>query len=60
MQRQLTLTELKCLGDEAFAEARATIDTALRIALDCRLLTAELRRSGEEFRRSRLQRGCRP
>lgn len=53
MRRQTTLTELKRLGDEVFAEAQATIDTALRIADDCRRLTEELRRSKEEFRQSR-------
>lgn len=50
MQRQLTLSELKRLADEAFADAQTTIETALRIADDCRRLTAELKRSKEEFR----------
>ena len=51
MKRQRTLTELKRLGDETFADAQATIDTAVRIAHNCRLLTAELRRTKAEFRR---------
>ena len=50
MQKQRTLTELRCLADETFAEAHATIDTARQIASNCRRLTGDLRRSREELR----------
>ena len=46
---QRTLTELKRLGDKAFAEAQDAIDTARQLACECRQLNAELRRSKEEF-----------
>lgn len=59
MQRERTLRELKRLGDEAFLEAQDVIDTARRIALDCRLLTADLRRSKRTVLQRSILQKCR-
>lgn len=55
MQRQRTLRELKCLGDEAFAEAQATIDTARQLTRECRQMNAQLRQSVDEFKHAHKQ-----
>ena len=51
MKRQLTLTELKCRGDEVFATAQHVIDEAHRTVRDCKRMTAELRHSRAELER---------
>ena len=49
MQRQLTLTELKCRGDEAFAAAQHVIDEAHRIVRDCKRMASEMTHSRAEL-----------
>lgn len=51
MQRQLTLTELKRHGDEAFAAAQHAIDEAHLIVRDCKRMTAEVTHSKDELER---------
>jgi len=49
MHKQRTFTELKRIGDEAFAEAQAAIDRARDIVHECRQLNADLRLTIAEF-----------
>jgi hypothetical protein len=44
MESQRTFAQLKLMGDEAFADAQAAIDTARQIARDCRELNSAVKR----------------
>ena len=48
---QRTLTELKRLGDDAFAAAQDVIDDAHRIVRDCKRMTAKVAHSKYELER---------
>ena len=53
MRKELTFLELKRLGDQAFAEAHAAIDTARQIAHNSSELNAELKRTIKDFKQLR-------
>lgn len=52
---QRTFTELKRLGDEAFADAQATIDMARQLTRECRQMNSDLRQSIDAFKHANRQ-----